>query len=189
MWTFETTPIAQDGLQYHLFKNGRTLSFADVIYKWKEQPDFRHFYNNTLAQAPFEAFYWEHPAVLRQDLDKLYEFVLLPAESLLYVTPEPQQFQQYFISDSLVRCFYNLGGDAKLVVPCPIEGKSYPHLAEFVRNAPTNQIDAFWALVGASYGQALGEGRKWLSTAGLGVYWLHVRIDSRPKYYKWGKYR
>ena len=24
----------------------------------------------------------------------------------------------------------------------------------------------------------------WTSTSGLGVYWLHVRLDSRPKYYQ-----
>ena len=29
----------------------------------------------------------------------------------------------------------------------------------------------------------------WLSTAGMGVPWLHVRLDSRPKYYAFGPYR
>ena len=28
----------------------------------------------------------------------------------------------------------------------------------------------------------------WVSTAGMGVSWLHVRFDSRPKYYRWGEY-
>lgn len=30
---------------------------------------------------------------------------------------------------------------------------------------------------------------RWLSTSGLGVSYLHVRIDSRPKYYSFDEYR
>lgn len=29
----------------------------------------------------------------------------------------------------------------------------------------------------------------WLSTAGMGVSWLHVRLDERPKYYRFQEYR
>ena len=29
----------------------------------------------------------------------------------------------------------------------------------------------------------------WLSTAGMGVSWLHLRLDSQPKYYRHGPYR
>ena len=29
----------------------------------------------------------------------------------------------------------------------------------------------------------------WLNTAGNGVIWLHIRLDSRPKYYKTDTYR
>jgi hypothetical protein len=30
---------------------------------------------------------------------------------------------------------------------------------------------------------------EWLSTAGAGVSWLHVRLDDRPKYYGYAPYR
>jgi len=29
----------------------------------------------------------------------------------------------------------------------------------------------------------------WVSTSGLGVAWLHVRVDSKPKYYSHEAYR
>jgi len=29
----------------------------------------------------------------------------------------------------------------------------------------------------------------WVSTAGLGVYWLHMRVDPKPKYYKHQAYK
>src|SRR5437773_8006599 len=30
---------------------------------------------------------------------------------------------------------------------------------------------------------------RWLNTEGTGVFYLHVRIDSRPKYYSWEEYK
>jgi len=36
--------------------------------------------------------------------------------------------------------------------------------------------------------QRLGERRLWISTAGGGVAWLHVRLDSSPKYYGFRPY-
>jgi len=35
----------------------------------------------------------------------------------------------------------------------------------------------------------IGDRVVWLSTAGAGVPWLHVRLDDRPKYYHYGPYR
>lgn len=35
----------------------------------------------------------------------------------------------------------------------------------------------------------LGVRPVWLSTAGMGVSWLHVRLDARPKYYGFAAYR
>jgi hypothetical protein len=37
--------------------------------------------------------------------------------------------------------------------------------------------------------EQLGEQPLWLSTAGTGIFWLHVRLDSRPKYYTYQPYR
>ncbi len=35
----------------------------------------------------------------------------------------------------------------------------------------------------------IGHTPLWLSTAGGGVAWLHVRLDSRPKYYGYSPYK
>ncbi len=35
----------------------------------------------------------------------------------------------------------------------------------------------------------IGEAPMWLSTAGAGVPWLHVRLEDRPKYYGHAAYR
>jgi len=64
----------------------------------------------------------------------------------------------------------------------------YAHLAGFIRAAPVNQIQAFWRVTAAAVMERLGEQPLWLSTSGLGVAWLHARLDSRPKYYQHRRY-
>jgi hypothetical protein len=81
-----------------------------------------------------------------------------------------------------VVAFANLGGDAFLVAPTPrAEPATYTHLAAFARGAPTTQQHAFT--------ERLSDRPLWLSTNGLGVAWLHARLDSRPKYYSYPPYR
>ena len=38
-------------------------------------------------------------------------------------------------------------------------------------------------------GENLCEQPRWLSTAGMGIPWVHVRIDSYPKYYRFPPYK
>jgi hypothetical protein len=58
-----------------------------------------------------------------------------------------------------------------------------------MRQAPEQQKHALWKLVGAAMQHRLGIKPVWLSTAGAGVSWLHVRLDDRPKYYGYAPYR
>jgi hypothetical protein len=78
-----------------------------------------------------------------------------------------------------------------LIAPAPVarEVDVYVNLARFVRGAPARQVDALWREVGVRMEAAVGAAPVWLSTAGGGVDYLHVRIDPRPKYYRYGPYR
>ncbi len=77
-----------------------------------------------------------------------------------------------------------------LVAPAP-QGppRAYAHLAVFARHAPASQQDALWQAVGHAVADRLATEPLWLSTSGLGVGWLHVRLDERPKYYTYAPYR
>jgi hypothetical protein len=87
--------------------------------------------------------------------------------------------------DTEVVCFNNLGADALLVVPCPISASAnYSHIGAFHRSAPQGQLHTFWKVVAQSVLARLGPQPLWLSTAGGGVDWLHMRLDDRPKYYR-----
>jgi hypothetical protein len=70
-------------------------------------------------------------------------------------------------------------------VPCPrAKLEASTHLAAFVRAAPIEQVHELWRTLAVAIQGRLGTSPIWLSTAGLGVHWLHVRLDSRPKYYR-----
>ncbi len=89
-----------------------------------------------------------------------------------------------------IAAFHNLGRDARLLAPCANGAPSaYAHLAVFVRHGPIDQRCALWARVGAAMAEHVGREPLWLSTSGLGVRWLHVRLDRQPKYYSHAPYR
>ena len=54
------------------------------------------------------------------------------------------------------------------------------------------QADRFLRAAGEAVLERVGSGRMlplWVSTSGAGVYWLHLRLDSFPKYYTHAPYR
>lgn len=168
-------------------RQGRTFvrwdRFAGAL---SSEPDLRRALTQSLAQSEDGAFFWEcnpRPA----EGDAPMSFVLVDAPALAKLTPSSAAFATHLeAADGPVTTFPNLGGDALLVVPAP-EGRTdaYTHLADFVRRAPPAQVDALWVAVGGALEQwrRRERGRVWLSTSGLGVPWVHVRLDSRPKYY------
>jgi hypothetical protein len=144
-----------------------------------------------LAASSMRAFFWECTP-WPVDRDPRFEFVLADAPSLARTGPDPSAFETHLgdTADALsVRVFDNLGGDARLVVPCP-GGRpdAYGHLATFVRHGPRDQVDALWIALGETLLRPATASR-WVSTSGLGVPWLHLRIDQRPKYYTHAPYR
>eukprot|EP00736_Rhodelphis_marinus_P004212 Rmarinus@m.29815 len=178
-------------VRYDFFDNGKQLTYKDVIVLWQHSEPFREIMVETLANAPYEAFFWECPPVRSNSRGDPFEFVVVDAPSLSQATPDETSFSEHIGDKDGTGCvitFDNLGGDAKLVVPCrgSISADTYTHIASFSRNAPMAQQHEFWRTVGSSLEARLensGERKTWLSTSGLGVYWLHVRLDSRPKYY------
>jgi hypothetical protein len=191
MWSTRSEALAGvRGLQYAVDLVSRPASFADVLRGWREDAGFRSLFNALLADAPYSAFRWETPAVSNATLTRPFEFVLLDSPGLA-THPDPDAFAEHFAgAQSGVATFSNLGGDAILVVPCPLaESSAYGHLAVFVRFAPEEQRHALWQRVGEAMARRVGVKPVWLSTAGAGVSWLHVRLDDRPKYYGFGPYR
>jgi hypothetical protein len=173
-----------------LLRDGAAVSYAEVVEQWQKSRPFRVFFVALLAEPPYEAYFWETPPVTRATAARAFEFVLVDSPVLAALTPEPGGFAGHFTPSEAVATFANLGGDALLVTPAP-QGPSaaYAHLAAFARQAPMPQQHALWQAVGAAVARRLSSAPLWLSTSGLGVAWLHVRLDERPKYYTYAPYR
>ena len=123
-------------------------------------------------------------------LSKPFEFAIVNSNALKSIESNNASFLKYFENNDAVVVFPNLRGDADLIVPKPISNTTdYTHLARFARTAEQNQILEFWRKVVNAYLHLIGDDLKWLSTSGLGVHWLHARIDSRPKYYQYAEYK
>lgn len=180
--------------QYHIVADdGSIMSYAQVVECWGRDPDFAGYFSSQLAASVFEAFLWETPPVSRASLHRPFEYVLIDSPVLAGALPDETAFAEYFEAGSAeqrIVSFDNLGGDARLVSPCPLRPlAACTHLAAFVRDAPAAAVVQLWQKVSASITNALNDQPLWVSTCGLGVYWLHVRLDSYPKYYRHTPYQ
>ncbi|MGD8936776.1 MAG: hypothetical protein PVF07_09870 [Thiogranum sp.] len=186
-WDFRTQQLTREKLRASLFADADAMRFADVIREWQDNRAFRAFWTAALRTLPFEAYCFEVPPLTRDTLDRPFECVLVESPALARTAPDPAPFAEHFQHNPGCQAvvFENLGRDAVLVAPCPRgDPQSYTHLAAFVHRAPLSQVGELWRVTAEALETRLGDVPVWLSTAGLGVYWLHIRLDSRPKYYR-----
>ena len=192
MWTSRKTKLSNGrAIKFAIDIGSSPVSYSDVIHLWQNDAGFRVFFTSLLVDSPFPMFRWETPPVTQTTANQAFEFVLLDSPGLAS-DPDPAAFAEHFIDmvPGGVVEFSNLGRDAIMVVPCPDDPLSdYGHLAAFLRHSPEPQQHSLWELVGAAMHRRLGPRPVWLSTAGGGVAWLHVRLDDRPKYYGYAPYR
>lgn len=168
----------------------KPLSYASVLELLQRSYEFRRLLMRKLDRVSFAAYRWETPPVDQGSLDRAFEYVCIDSPELVR-SPDRQAFAEHFTNDAVVS-FSNLGGDAVMVVPCPddaVAGDVYAHLASFLDGAPLAQQHTLWKQVGDAMCDRVAQGGPvWLSTAGAGVAWLHVRLDDRPKYYRHRRY-
>jgi hypothetical protein len=173
-------------------KDNRALTFAEVIAAWRDDAAFRAFTCATLAAAPYPAFFWEMPPIRRGHADRPYECMLIRSDALARMAPDVDAFAaQFKATGTLVATFPNIGGDAILVAPEQIAAPaSYAHLAAFLRTAPMGQQHQLFEALGHAIEGFLRDHdrRIWISTSGLGIAWLHIRLDAVPKYYQYQPY-
>lgn len=194
MWEAdETILVGGRKRRFRLSRAGVSASWRAVIEAWLRDPEFQDFFVTLLAEVPYAAYFWETPPITQASLDRSFECVLIDSPFLAAVSPEPRAFVEHCKSGTErdgIALFPNLGGDALLVAPCPGSPEiDFAHLARFVRKASPFLSRALWRRVGEAMHRCVGPRPMWLSTAGTGVYWLHVRLDTTPKYYRHEPYR
>jgi hypothetical protein len=190
MWSIERIEPARGTHRWSGLANaGRRLTFEETWRGWQSDRSLRAFWIAKLSEVAFDAYCWECPPVHDGNRLRPFECVFVSSPALARMAPQPQAFAEHFRADRSVVTFGNLGGDAMLVAPCP-EGPdgNYTHLACFTRTASQEQQHSLWQAVGEATDARVSAVPTWLSTAGHGVAWLHVRLDSSPKYYRHAEY-
>jgi hypothetical protein len=166
---------------------GLNRSVAWVAQDWVDGGESVQMLVQAIIGCGFPALFWETPPVTAITRDQPFGFILQNSPLLVGIRPDPTPFQSQLTEG--IGTFNNLGRDAVLVSPAP--PGSFAHLAAFCRSAPLPMQMAFWRSVGLALQQWWDRSAEpvWVSTSGLGVYWLHVRLDARPKYYTHRPYR
>jgi hypothetical protein len=191
MLSFPRTIIDRHTHHYRMLDGATPLTVCEVIDRWQTDEPFVTAWCRLLAESPFTAYRWETPASYPAAWHQAFECVLLDAPHL-QVRADRQTFAEHFprADATGIVSYASLGGDTVLISPAPLDSAaSYPHLAAFLRTAPIAQQLGLWRHIGQQMAALTTQQPRWLSTAGGGVAWLHVRIDPRPKYYGYAPYK
>ena len=153
------------------------------------------------AASGYDAIFLETKGTkVSNQYSKHFECVVVNAPRLFAFineeSPNVDAFSEHFEASkksSTCVSFPNLFNTAILISPKPqtsIPLRTYTDLASFLRNAPSIEIISLWKSTMNAYKTLLSSksGTVWLSTSGLGVAWVHVRLDSTPKYYSFREF-
>ena len=168
---------------------------GEVLHLLRTDDSFADAYSRTLAGLPYAGFFWETPPLTAERVGRPYECMVIESSAVAGLVANARPFAGLIArgqGTTEVVTGRNLGGDAELVIPCDSGQGEYAHLASFLRTAPVAQVRDLWRRASETVQRWLDEAPDrpvWLSTSGLGVSWLHIRVDTRPKYYSHAPYR
>ena len=195
------TEAVERGEKFVPYIDGHRITFKEFFrYLNEASSSIQSCFFESIQNFNAEALFFECPPVTRDRFDKDYfEYVLIASEDFNGVTASPADFSEHFrrAQGQDVTSFKNLGGDATLIVPVRVNPtqnfQDFTHLQAFMKRISHKHLHKFWARVTEEVQVVLqsrpGDTKLWISTSGLGVYWLHVRLDSRPKYYQYRTYK
>jgi len=192
MWTVERKEIAgRAGEILSITTGQRPLLAGEAIVLWREDASFREIFVAALAASAYPAFFWEMPPLAPATLSHPFECALICSDALARMRANDKDFAEHLRGADTIAVFPNLGGDALLVAPSKIaDAGCYGHIAAFLRLGPREQQHALFCTLALEIEKRLTASprRFWVSTSGLGVPWVHVRLDSLPKYYQYRRY-
>jgi hypothetical protein len=181
---------------FRVEENGAAVSWKGFAQLLAGNAQFQDEMTSAIVETDFAAVFFE----TRPTVSERFEFIVADAPQLeraaSYTQMEQFSAQMEANKGAVASSFFNLGRDAVLIVPNPdkrLEDEaSYRHLANFCRIPLVDLTRGFWSKVGKVMLEQLESepGRPlWLSTSGLGVYYLHMRVDTVPKYYTFAPFK
>ena len=153
---------------------------------WKDKIDL--WLKGEILEYPINIktrFFYQTSVCDKKLKNKYNEFFLLN-NNLDYLIQDYTVFIEYIkkSKNKYATSFYNISRDALLVIPIPRKNKIFTTVKDFIDNSSIKQQKILWKLVAKNVLKLLETyDQVYVSTHGLGVSYLHVRIDLTPKYY------
>lgn len=165
----------------------------------QQQNDFKESFINILRTfKKFKYYFIEFPSCSFFSHNICFQFVIINADhtSLKTHVADFSDFQEYHTKkNEYIIQFPSLSKDSLLIVPVPLKGiniENYSSISPFMKFANKKQIYEIWTKVSQALIRSLQTDKNksfWLSTSGLAVPWLHIRIDTKPKYYHYQPFK
>lgn len=131
-------------------------------------------------------FFYE-TSICNKNLTNNYNEEFIESNELENIKTQNYDNFIYYINNSkniYVCSFYNISGDTKLIIPMPRKNKQYITIKDFIDNSSFTQQQEFWKFVYNEVKEYLKNNENvYISTHGLGVYYFHLRLCNKPKYY------
>ena len=171
------------------------MSFICFFHMLSTSEEFRENICKIFDNSEYKNVYWEFPGLDKNSFHLNAEFVLISTN------PFPQSDTQTFLEHfngkqelSIIK-FPNLSGDTELITVCPSKtNKTFNNccsdIMSFIKLAPKIVVHNMLKKIGLEMSNHFNSSdKKYLSTSGRGVSWLHVRICNYPKYYTFDEYK
>jgi len=161
------------------------MKWKDKLKEWSKGKVLKY---PTKINKPF--FY--ETSFISSNYEEEYKEKFIESDLFDNMKQNYKLFKKYIIKskNKYVITFLNLSKTSLLIIPYPKQNKKFTTLKHFIDNSTKLQQKKFWKKVSNSIKKMLKIYKKvWVSTHGTGVPYLHIRIDTIPKYYITNKFK
>ena len=188
-YTYSIFEFNKSVIFYGFFENNIPISFGDAMKLLNMNKSFRSLVAEAFKRVPFKHYMFGFTKI-NSEADKRNPFKIFFKNSPEFknITADPEPFLQYF-QDSKKKWtkFLNIGRDTLLLVPCPPKAQPnyeyYKSIGDYVENHSSKDFEEVLKNIG--YIASRLKAPMYINTHGFGVHWLHIRIDTKPKYCTW----
>lgn len=183
--------INQKNIQKDMQKEKFDVSFIDFFNLLTTDEHFRDLICDIFKNCKYNNVYWEFPGLNKNNANSKAEFVLINTGQ--FSKSDHSAFSEYFppTVQTKVISFKNLSKDCDLITVTPTSNNknfynSCSDIMTFFKSSyvPKELHHQLLINIGTQMSNYLkGTQKKYLSTSGRGVPWLHVRICNTHKYY------
>lgn len=186
MFSFQKIKIENNLFQFFFMENNNILLWKNVINLWKNHL-FIDFFTEAILSCNMDNFFWECPSISLLNINTQPFTCFIIKCNAVIKTANKKAFEEYFNTSKRIVHFYNKDKSALLIVPKHLNNypeKAYINISNFLKYSPKYQLYQLFNEISKDLCIELKNNKCiWLNTHGLGVYWLHIRLDTYPKYY------